>query len=249
MMELTTFVLQSDDVSYFEKNAIVQASYLDDTIKIIRASLDDVKGKRYKSNKKLVPIGSVEFCKAWMNLCDISLPPSYDFPLCFRQMWKVYLNRKVDVCLYSEVPYGMFVKPFNTKEFEPHIIERNVIHYDILRKNPLTWFQEPVKFVAEWRCYIHDKHLLGWTRYDDNDTEYKFFETDIHPFLHMMNAVWGDRKKPISYALDIGMLDNGRIVLVEMNDAWALGFYKGGVSPTQYATMIRSRWNQILGDQ
>ena len=51
---------------------------------------------------------------------------------------------------------------------------------------------------------------------------------------------------PIAYSLDIGMLDWGEPALVEVNDAWALGFYKGTLSDKDYIEMLYDRWQQLI---
>jgi len=245
------FILQKDNVCRAEKNAVITASYLRDDILVKFASLSDVRDGE-DPRKEFTPVGTVEFCKAWMEKCDIQIPRPIDYPLCFRRQGYVHhlMGREVELCFYSEVPEKMWVKPFHTKEFEPHIIGVDPYRMDLYRKNPLVWFQKPIKFVAEWRCYIMDGELQGYTRYDDNEAEFPFSANYVTPFLLELNREFTDRKMPVSYGLDIGLLENGRILFIEINDAWALGYYpKNSISQYTYATMLHSRWNQILGEQ
>jgi hypothetical protein len=50
---------------------------------------------------------------------------------------------------------------------------------------------------------------------------------------------------PVAYAIDFGVTEEGRTLLVEVNDAYALGCY--GLHPTPYANMLEDRWRQIVG--
>ncbi|HLO94579.1 MAG TPA: ATP-grasp domain-containing protein [Burkholderiaceae bacterium] len=51
---------------------------------------------------------------------------------------------------------------------------------------------------------------------------------------------------PVAYALDFGVLSTGQTVLVEANDAWALGLYGGGPAPGHYVELLTARWRQLL---
>ena len=48
-----------------------------------------------------------------------------------------------------------------------------------------------------------------------------------------------------SYTLDFGILENGKTILIEVNDAFAIGNY--GLEPSDYYYFIRNRWLQITG--
>lgn len=45
--------------------------------------------------------------------------------------------------------------------------------------------------------------------------------------------------------LDIGVISDGRILLVELNDAYALSCY--GLNDILYVKLISARWRQLLG--
>ena len=47
-----------------------------------------------------------------------------------------------------------------------------------------------------------------------------------------------------AYSLDIGVDDKGRTLLIECNDAYALGCY--GLNPIDYAKFISARWAQLF---
>ena len=61
----------------------------------------------------------------------------------------------------------------------------------------------------------------------------------------MMDAFtrWDDR--PAACAMDICLTGEGKTLLVEFNDAYALGCY--GLAQVWYAKMISTRWSQLLG--
>ena len=54
---------------------------------------------------------------------------------------------------------------------------------------------------------------------------------------------------PAGYALDVGVLSDGRTALVEVNDGYAIGFY-GKVTPARadaYLRLLVARYEQLIG--
>ena len=50
---------------------------------------------------------------------------------------------------------------------------------------------------------------------------------------------------PAGCAIDIGVTPDGRTLLVEINDGFALGCY--GAEPVQYAKLLSARWCELVG--
>jgi hypothetical protein len=52
---------------------------------------------------------------------------------------------------------------------------------------------------------------------------------------------------PFDYpvTLDIGVLSDGRTVLVEVNDAWAIGLYSKALDSKEYLQFLWKRWQTI----
>jgi hypothetical protein len=52
----------------------------------------------------------------------------------------------------------------------------------------------------------------------------------------------------VSFGVDIGLIADGSFVVIEVNDAWALGLYKCDVLPMArcaYRNMLDRRWGEI----
>lgn len=56
-------------------------------------------------------------------------------------------------------------------------------------------------------------------------------------------CTWVDR--PNACSMDVCVTSDGRTLLVELNDAYALGSY--GLNSILYAKFISARWSQLLG--
>jgi hypothetical protein len=73
-------------------------------------------------------------------------------------------------------------------------------------------------------------------------------------FEFVQEIINSDLNLPISYSIDIGWNDLIKEwCLIELNDAWSLGFYNNrdiaSKPPTNenYVKMIVDRWNEIVG--
>jgi hypothetical protein len=57
------------------------------------------------------------------------------------------------------------------------------------------------------------------------------------------NAVSEYKNAPNGYAIDFGVTDDGRTLLIEVNDGYALGSY--GLFYLDYAKLLSARWAQL----
>lgn len=97
---------------------------------------------------------------------------------------------------------------------------------------------EVVNIRSEHRAFIVDKELIDARKYKG-----KF---GTHPDINVIQECidsWPDQ--PVAYSLDMGMTEDGETILIEANDAYALGTY--GIDPYNYTKMLILRWKQILG--
>jgi hypothetical protein len=62
----------------------------------------------------------------------------------------------------------------------------------------------------------------------------------------MVIAAHASGQMPVSYSLDVGVMEDGRTALVECNDGWALGYYKGDLRPLDYFKMLDARWQELI---
>ena len=90
--------------------------------------------------------------------------------------------------------------------------------------------------------------LLWSERYDpegDEDTP----RPDQGQIERMVDQYTVSGEAPAGYALDAGVLGDGRTALVEINDGYALGFY-GRLTPERaqaYLSLLTARFRNVLG--
>jgi hypothetical protein len=135
----------------------------------------------------------------------------------------------------------VFVKPLRaTKLFPGHVRDGSLrsaaltAHVD---DDVAVFASEVVEFVAEYRCFVRSgavvaaKHYAGDWRAGPLD----FGVADA--------AAAAFRGAPVAYALDLGLARDGRTLVVEVNDAFALGCY--GLDAVTYARMLEDRWLEL----
>ena len=101
-----------------------------------------------------------------------------------------------------------------------------------------VWCSEPVRFLTEWRCFVRYGKILDVRPYKGN------WRSQFDPHI-IEEAVEIWEEKPRGCALDFGVDEQGRTLLVEVNDGFALGAY--GLSPLLYAQFLSARWTELTG--
>ena len=190
--------------------------------------------KSTQNTELIVPIGSVEFVKRYCSLNDITLPDNISYPTELTR----FLNRDVWSGVYGEVKENEFCKPKNTKSFTGGI-RRDI--EEVVNPEEPVWISDKVSFYAEWRFYILNKKILGYSRYDSGDNE---AQPNVKTVEEMISLYLSS---PVGYSIDVGYVD-GKTTLVEVNDGWSLGYYRwGNMKGEDYIKLITERWKEILG--
>lgn len=123
---------------------------------------------------------------------------------------------------------GAIVK--SLEELEPYLAKGG--DYEL-------FVSEPVRFVSEWRVFVRYRQVLGATHYLGDCT----VEPDWSIARRAISHFYSER--PNGYGMDLGVTDDGRTLLVEVNDGFALGSY--GLDDTSYALLLSARWAQLMG--
>ena len=246
-----TLLCQSDRAGREERVAH-QVAMLGD-IPLRRAALAEL--DQYASDLAsgaFVPVGSVEFVRRAMALANIAEPGNLSYP----HVLQPYLRRSVDQREAGTVVGSWFVKPVATKAFTGFVFDTfdNPDHlscHDRAQLNAFlaldprsrVWVSEPVSWASEVRYYVLEGEILGEGRYDDGPDDAPLPDTTI--VRGMASRFSASPGAPLAFALDVGVLECGATALVEVNDAWALGFYSGTLAPRQYSQMLWRRWQQL----
>lgn len=225
-------------------------------IPVVRATADIASLREaYAGREDLLPIGSVEFVRAAMCAAGVQEPAPCPYPdalIAWRERPITRMSKEAAMRFASIT--DIFVKPADqVKLFTGFVLAQGYAkHKDAAEdaetlatlpdKTPL-YVSPPVKFVSEWRCYVSGQDLVGIARYDDREADGP--APNMASVWDMVHAYALDEDAPSAYALDVGVLSDGGTALVEVNDAWALGLYRGMDDISAYLAMLERRWTQL----
>lgn len=225
-------ILQKGYPSPVENSAVIVTCAQND-IDLIRQSYETI-----APIKNALPVGSVEFIRRYMELSDIKEPENISYPDGFKE----YYKRNIAKILSKDTPWDVFVKPVRTKDFNGFVNTKPKYNLDrdiLYGRSQEVWISDIVEFLAEWRVYISNYRVIGIARYDDRDEEYE-------DNLALLFANELAEMKVIKYgSIDVGLTKNGYSI-VECNDAWSLGLYKGSISQRDYISMLWGRWQELI---
>lgn len=93
-----------------------------------------------------------------------------------------------------------------------------------------------MRFVSEWRLWVLHGTILGLTPYKGR--------WDVFPDPKVLEkAVKAYTSAPAGYAIDFGITDDGRTLLVEVSDGYSLASF--GLSPKLYMNILAARWQEL----
>ena len=189
-----------------------------------------------------VPVGSVEFCAKVMSALEITPPPHITYP----DELKKYLKRDIRVANFCDALDSEFVKPYSEIKAFTGAIKSEL--EEVVAGDFKVFVSDPVAIVAEFRVYVSSGKIIGHSRYDDGDSEQEQLSTLEHEEVKRMIADYDTDN--VGYSIDVAILNNANLVLIEVNDGWALGWYQwGDCSFPDYLEMITNRWVQIAKEQ
>ncbi|WP_137917198.1 ATP-grasp domain-containing protein [Hydrogenophaga sp. 2FB] len=201
-----------------------------------------------------MPVGSVEFVRLAMKLAGIKEPQNLSYPPGSARFLGRWLQvHGIGEALASTEP--IFIKPLTTKMFngfvyQPLAPSHLLSEHDQeqltvargLKPETLVYVSPQVQFLSEWRFYIQGGTVVGQARYDADGRD-DAPEPDFFVVLDCIQSLAIDHP----YALDMGVLADGTTALIETNDFWALGFYRGAMKPKQYLDCLVDRWKSLVG--
>ncbi len=190
--------------------------------------------------------GSVAIVRDAVRRANRPAPPNLDFPV----ELKPFLGRQISETTMREVRrwehfqperLPVHIKPrdhhklFNGKVVSAY---RDLIGLASVPSEEPLIVQEIVQFVSEWRASILRGRVLNIAHYKGQAMRFPNPAVILEAIEHFTQA-------PIGYAMDWGVTSDGRTLLVEVNDGFALGNY--GVPGYLYTALIECRWRELMG--
>lgn len=194
-------------------------------------------------NSSLV-VGSVEAMRKVFSVLDIKEPKMNYYPGALHH----HMHRSISLGIFSDVirtvskGNSVFAKSLECKKLTGRVFDSSTlpIDNDISPYLPV-WIGDTVDFVSEYRVYVKNHTIIACCHYT-GDPE-KIINTSV--VYDSIFTLATDDSIPCAYAIDFGVLSNGKTALVEMNDAWAIGAYDG-ISDSHYYDFLKNRWLEII---
>lgn len=184
--------------------------------------------------------GSIAFIQKALVKMGFEVPEHDDYP----PSLSAFYGRKIYTAMIDEIAnnpesWDVFVKPKGQlKKFTGRHVKST---FDLIgcgdRENKVpVWVSEPVNFVSEWRVFVRYNEILGVRPYKGDwrgQYDYKVIEAAVKAY----------ENAPAGYAIDFGLTDKGELLVVEVNEGYAIGNY--GLFYTDYAKLIAARWAEM----
>lgn len=180
-------------------------------------------------------VGSVEFMKEVFKRVGIE---NVKLPINSNRAHRVMTLGEVRTrCQSGEV---LFVKPFDVKLFTGFVMDKmtnNSIRYVTDETPVMVYDVFPSKIASEWRIYVFKEKIVDSRNYSGDFT--------ISPdYSYVEDVISKNNSFPISYTIDVGILESSENVVVEFNDMWAIGNY--GMPNDLYMRLLKNRYFQII---
>lgn len=160
-----------------------------------------------------------------------------------------YLGRECWRTTAGEVRAGrfpVFIKPYeDAKAFTGRVVGSAAEMDTLLASSPNVpaqsgefplLAQEPVVFRSEWRVFVLRGRVLGVSHYAGDALLFPSAGT-------IRLALGAYTGAPAGYSADFGVIEDGRTLLVEVNDGYSLGC--GALVANLYAELLEARWDEM----
>jgi|TARA_R110000824_G_scaffold156963_1_gene330331 hypothetical protein len=191
--------------------------------------------------EKDVIFGSVKTTAVFFEACGIETPTYLGYP----EELKSFLGRRIIETTFEDVhrhKYPVFIKPSEgVKKFTGCLIERGqqlgfLRDFDNVTDFDKVFLSEPMEFISEYRCFVHEGELKG--------IQFYLGDFKVFPDIDVIeSAIKRYTTANCAYTLDVGVTKDFSTWLVEVNDMWAIGSY--GMDGETYALMCVRRMREI----
>lgn len=199
----------------------------------------------FSNNEQLEPAEHCDVVVGGMMVCEHALarfgaePPVIDYPMSLSK----YYGRRIRITTARSIGQNdlpLFVKPVKEKDLPGSVVysKQELAPYLAKGESYALYASDPIRLVSEWRIFVRFGRIVGIRHYGG--------AADAHPdFVLAAEAANDYVDAPAGYAMDFGVTEDGRTVLIEVNDGFALGCY--GLDATAYALLLLARWCELSG--
>lgn len=199
-------------------------------------------------------VGDILAMRAVFKIMRIQLSEDVTYPSVLRQ----YMGRRlIHMELMKALSWikengPMYIKPTVPKLFPVQYVQpdsvTSVAESFMHLEGTRCWMSEKLNFIAEYRCFVRHNKLQDIRHYSFKSMKGIYQDFPISEMglktIHRMIRDWRDYgPAPEAYVMDVGVTDQGNLVLIECNEAYAFGSY--GLDSQIYAQMLLDRYQEI----
>ena len=244
---------EAENMTDVVKQAVRQFKWKGDKVEVQYSSLFGIKMMNKNEMVFFTPIGTVEFVKAFAEKIGVKLPdPIHAIDLLqlesrwYFNNYSRFLLKGLDEKTTARL-YPCFVKPEKELKKFTGFVARSDKDFDLYPEidwstTKLFCTQVLENIVSEWRCYVLNGKVFACVNYSGDPLRFPDASE-----IEKMRIVYGSQS---SYSLDVAVCQYNYKYLthfVEINDAYALGYYGGDVE--LYTKMLDLRWKEIIKNQ
>lgn len=190
--------------------------------------------------------GAIRVVECALESLGVTLPPADNLP----ERLTAYRGRRIERSTWGRLrrqfesgalSEPVFVKPWRRNKGFPSIAvfsADDIEGHSRLSDDDEVLIAEYVVFLSEWRCFVCRGEVVDVSHYQGDP----FCFPDPKTIRSALEDFGPDA--PAGYGIDFGILENGRTVLVEVNEGYSLGSY--GLNSIEYAQLLRERWLQLV---
>jgi hypothetical protein len=186
-------------------------------------------------------VGGLRCLREVFRQLRVALPVFSDLPECLlayrgRRVWHSTLGQlRIETRSNGSLP--IFFKPLGAwKLFPAQILtdSNGLQPFENLPDDTGVLVSDCVHFLSEWRCFVCQGRIFGLSHYEGDCL--------LYPDASVVRGAIDDFRQdaPAAYAIDFGITADGRTLLVEVNNGYALGSY--GLRPLPYSEMLEAWW-------
>lgn len=193
----------------------------------------------FEPSNNPVFVADIKSTLAYWDKCGIKRPeflhiPEVLLPYCLREVKYMTLGEAKELA-----PIPTFIKSIELKLFPSGVITRKGSYNELFPypDDTKVLISSTLDIVSEYRVFVSQGKILGMKHYTGDF----FVFPDVETVQNMVRDFVG---APKAFTCDVGVTSDGKTVLVECQDAWAIGSY--GLDPISYTRFLIDRWLQII---
>lgn len=189
--------------------------------------------------------GTIPVVLGAMKQLGIEAPPANDYPEALypwlhRRVWRATL-RDVEAGVWDGAP-AVFAKPADRlKSFTGRVFRGSDDLYFLgnASRRQAVWCSEVVQWRSEHRVYVVRGEIVSVDHYAG--------DVSAPPAMDVVQSAisrYRESGAPAAFAVDFGMLADGRTALVEVNEGYGLGAY--AIRADAYTELLMTRWSELV---